>query len=136
MTARPTTRKPRIHMIDTQADALTTLALSKEDQLPEVCEMLLEEIGRATVHKAGKFPSDAVAMGSAVTYLDEASGTERNVTLVFPRDADISAGRVSILTHIGAGLIGMKVGQAISWPDRDGKKRTLSIVSVQQPQLA
>lgn len=133
MTTRPSVRKPRIHMIDTQADALTTLALAKEDDLPEVSEMLLDEIGRATVHTAAKFPVDAVAMGSTVTYRDEATGNERTVSLVYPKDADINAGRISILTPIGAGLIGMQVGQSITWPDRDGKKRNLKIIDVQQP---
>lgn len=133
MTTRPSVRKPRVHMIDTQADALTTLALAKEDDLPEICEMLLDEINRASIHTAKKFPADAVAMGSQVTYVDETSGAERSVTLVFPRDADISAGRVSILTPIGAGLIGMTKGASINWPDRDGKKRALTIVEVTQP---
>lgn len=135
MTTRPSARRPRIHMIDTQADALTTLALAKEDDLPEVCEMLLEEIARATIHKAHKFPADAVAMGSLVTFVDEASGAERTVSLVYPRDADISAGRISILTPVGAGLIGLQQGQSINWPDRDGKKRSLSIVSVRQGEI-
>ncbi|HET6536812.1 MAG TPA: nucleoside diphosphate kinase regulator [Sphingopyxis sp.] len=132
MTTRSTSRRPRIHMIDTQADALTTLALSREDDLPDVCEMLLDEIGRATVYTAKKFPADVVAMGSEVTFVDETNGTERTVSLVYPRDADISAGRISILTPIGAGLIGLQQGQAINWPDRDGKKRSLSIVRVAQ----
>lgn len=132
MTTRPSARKPRVHMIDTQADALTTLALAKENDLPEICEMLLDEINRASVHTAKKFPTDAVAMGSLVTYVDETTGAERSVTLVFPRDADISAGRVSILTPIGAGLIGMSKGASINWPDRDGKKRALTIIDVRQ----
>lgn len=136
MTTRTSARRPRIHMIDTQADTLTTLALSKEDDLPEVCEMLLDEIGRASLHPAKKFPADAVAMGSIVTFVDAATGAERTVSLVYPGDADISAGRISILTPIGAGLIGMQQGQSIQWPDRDGKKRALSIVKVDQPQLA
>jgi regulator of nucleoside diphosphate kinase len=52
----------------------------------------------------------------------QASGADRTVELVYPRDADISAGRVSILTPVGAGVIGLRTGQSILWPDRDGPR--------------
>ncbi|MDZ3831381.1 MAG: nucleoside diphosphate kinase regulator [Sphingopyxis sp.] len=132
MTTQLAARRPRIHMIDTEADALTSLALSKEEQLPQVSELLLGEIERATVHSAAKFPGDIVAMGSTVTFIDEANGAERTVRLVYPGEADIANGRISILTPIGAGLIGLRKGQSIPWPDRDGHKRNLTIVEVEQ----
>ena len=62
----------------------------------------------------------------------QASGADRTVELVYPRDADISAGRMSILTPVGAGVIGLRTGQSILWPDRDGRERKLTIVKVQQ----
>lgn len=62
----------------------------------------------------------------------QASGADRKVELVYPRDADISAGRVSILTPVGAGVIGLRTGQSILWPDRDGRERKLTIVKVLQ----
>jgi len=78
-------------------------------------------------------PPDVVTMGSTVTFLDEESGAERTVRLVYPAQADISAGRVSVLTPIGAGLIGLSVGQSIDWPDRGGIEHRLTIVAVEQP---
>ena len=62
----------------------------------------------------------------------QASGADRTVELVYPRDADISAGRVSILTPVGADVIGLRTGQSILWPDRDGRERKLTIVKVLQ----
>src|SRR3546814_1242385 len=59
-------------------------------------------------------------MGSSVTFIDEKSRAERTVRLVYPAEADIAAGRMSILTPVGAGLIGLSVGQSINWPDRGG----------------
>jgi regulator of nucleoside diphosphate kinase len=53
------------------------------------------------------------------------------VKLVYPQDADIEAGRISILTPIGAGLIGLAQGDSIVWPDRDGQERILRIVRVE-----
>ncbi|WP_033073319.1 nucleoside diphosphate kinase regulator [Sphingopyxis sp. MWB1] len=132
MTTRLAARRPRIHMIDTEADALTSLALGHEDRLPQVSELLLGEIDRAIIHTVDKFPDDVVAMGSTVTFIDEASGATRTVQLVYPREADIANGRISILTPIGAGLIGLRKGHSIPWPDRDGHKRNLTIVEVAQ----
>ena len=93
---------------------------------------LLDEISRATVHDAASLPPDVVTMHSTVEFIDEASGADRTVELVFPRDADIAAGRVSILTPVGAGLIGLRAGQSILWPDRDGRERKLTIVNVRK----
>src|SRR3546814_13286656 len=57
----------------------------------------------------------------------------RTVRLVYPAEADIAEGRMSILTPVGAGLIGLSVGQSINWPDRGGIEHRLTIVAVEQP---
>ncbi len=132
MTRSKATKRPPIHMIETEADALTDLAIGVEDRLPQVSELLLEEIGRATTYKAGKIPRDVVTMHAQVEFIDEANGNRRVVELVYPRQADIAAGRISILTPIGAGLIGLREGQSIVWPDREGHERKLTIVKVTQ----
>ena len=112
--------RPHIHMIDSEADTLTELTL-------------LKQIDRATICRRSDIPSDVVTMGSDVTFVDAKSGAERTVRLVYPGDADISTGRISILTPIGAGLIGLSVGQSINWPDRSGDDHMLTIVAVRQP---
>ncbi|TXG81781.1 MAG: nucleoside diphosphate kinase regulator [Sphingomonadales bacterium] len=132
MTAHKAARRPPIHMIDTEADALANLALGAEAQMPKVSQQLLDEIARANIQRADRIAPDVVTMHSTVEFIDEASGTDRTIELVYPRDADISAGRVSILTPVGAGLIGLRTGQSILWPDRDGRERKLTIVKVLQ----
>lgn len=129
-------RRPAIQMIDTEADALTQLAISAEDRFPEVSEMLLDEIGRANIVKAGRIGPDVVTMMSNVEFVDEESGAARAVQLVYPADADISAGRISILTLIGTALIGLREGQVINWPDRSGKHRKLRIRAVKRIESA
>lgn len=127
---RQAAARPPIHMIASEADELGYLALGVSDRLPQVSKLLLDEIDRAKLHDAATIPDDVVTMMSTVTFVDEGSGTCRSVQLAYPRDADISAGRISILTPIGAGLIGLRAGQSILWPDRDGHQRRLAIVSV------
>jgi len=134
MTSKKATNRPPIHMIDSEADALANLALSIDESMPQVSELLLNEIDRANIHTAARIPADVVTMYSSVEFSDEANGTRRTVELVYPKEADISAGRISILTPIGAGLIGLREGQSILWPGRDGHRRQLTIVKVTQAQ--
>ena len=125
-------RRPAIHMIDSEAEALAEIAVAIEERHPQVSALLLEEIERATLHKARRIPADVVTMRSHVDFLDEASGTARSVQLVYPKDADIDAGRISILSLVGAGLIGLREGQSILWPGRDGLRRMLTITAVRR----
>jgi regulator of nucleoside diphosphate kinase len=71
-------------------------------------------------------------MHATVRFIDEASGKDYSYQLAYPGEADISAGRISILTPVGAGLIGLREGQSILWPDREGHERELKIVAVSQ----
>src|SRR3546814_16616112 len=111
--------RPPLHLIDSEADRLADLALRVEHSQPAVASMLLAEIDRAEIHTAETLPANTVAMNSHVTFVDEGSGSRREVQLVYPETADIANGRISILTPVGAGLIGLSVGQTITWPDSD-----------------
>lgn len=135
-TSRSAASRPQIHMIDQEADKLSDLALGIEHRFPQVSELLIRETSRAKLHSASKIPADVVTMGSSVEFLDEGTGASRTVQLVYPPEADISAGRISILTPVGAGLIGLREGQSILWPDREGQERRLTIIKVNQLQPA
>jgi len=110
---------------------LTMLAEAASDRMPDVAEVLLQELDRARVVKDGSAPADRVRMGSTVTYRSDSG--ERTVRLVYPGEADIEAGRISILTPIGAALIGLSPGQSIKWTARDGVAHQLTIVDVKPP---
>lgn len=125
-------KRPPLHLLESEADALSDLAWGARDRFPTISIMLLDEIGRARLYMPFTLPDDVVAMSSNVEYVDEGSGARRSITLVYPNHADAALGRVSILTPVGAGLIGVKAGHSILWPDRDGRERRLTVVSVQQ----
>lgn len=133
MTKKNAAAQPPIQMIDSEADALADLAMAAAERAPQVSRLLLGEIERAAVHDRAAIPADVVTMGATVEFIDEASGADRTIQLVYPKHADIAAGRVSILTPVGAGLIGLRKGQSILWPDRSGHERRLTIVKVSQP---
>lgn len=129
---RKSQARPPIQIRETDAERISNLAIEAEDRLPQVAELLHAEINRAKVVQDSRLPGDVVAMQSTVRFVDEASGVERTLQLVYPQDADIKAGRISILSLVGAGLLGLRPGQSISWPDRAGKQRTLRIIDVAQ----
>ena len=106
---------------------------SAEPRMPAVSALLLEEIDRADLYGVDDLPVDVVSLGAEVDYLDEGSGQRRSVTIVLPAHADIEAGRISILTPAGAGLIGLAAGQSIDWPDVAGRPHRLKILAVRRP---
>jgi regulator of nucleoside diphosphate kinase len=113
-----------------------------ENILPTVPESdnilkLEEELARAVVVPSDQIPADVVTMNSRVRFFDESDGREMTVTLVYPSQADASAGKVSVLAPVGSALLGLSVGQSIEWPLPDGRKKILSIKEVlYQPEAA
>jgi regulator of nucleoside diphosphate kinase len=126
-------KKPRIFVSDTDLPRLTRLADAIADRSPEIADELLGELERAKVVKASSLPDDVVRMGSTVTYLPD-DGQPMTIVLVFPADADIAAGRVSILTPIGTALLGLSPGQSMEWAARDGRRHALTVEAVRNDQ--
>src|SRR3546814_14565858 len=119
-------------MIDTEADTLADLAIGVRDRLPQVSELLLEEISRATIHHAGKIPHNVITMNAEVEFVDEASEATRIVQVVYPRQADSATNHIPILTPVVAGLIGLREGQSIPCSEREGDERRLHICKARQ----
>ena len=71
-----------------------------------------------------------VRMGSQVRYCDDKTGEVRDVVLVYPHEADITLKRVSVLTPVGAALIGLSVGQAIEFQTAGHNKLSLRVLGV------
>jgi regulator of nucleoside diphosphate kinase len=121
-------RLPAIVVEAAHADRLADLAEATAGRAPEVAAFLLGELDRARI--VTRLPADVVTIGSWVTYTDRASGESRTVQLVYPDRADIAAGRISVLTPIGAALLGLSVGQAMGWRTRTGVPRDLIVTAV------
>jgi len=124
------TRLPTIALSARDADRLRHLAEVAADRYPETAEFLAREIERAEIRSADQSMRDIVAMQSEVTFRDAIGGQSRTVTLVYPEDADVGANKISVLTPIGAALIGMSVGKSIEFQTPAGGWRSLTIVKV------
>jgi regulator of nucleoside diphosphate kinase len=123
---------PKIIVSESDHQRLTDLAMAVQDRMPEVADELLAEMDRAEIASPEKIPGNVVRMGSTLRFRSD-DGQEREVTLVFPGEADIAQGKISILTPVGAALIGLSEGQSIMWATRDGEKRRLTVLSVAAP---
>ncbi|MEO8848593.1 MAG: nucleoside diphosphate kinase regulator [Casimicrobiaceae bacterium] len=96
---------------------------------------LAAELMNAVVVDSGRVPPDVVTMNSRVRFEDENTGTIRDVTIVFPDQADATRGNVSILATIGTALLGLSVGQRIRWPFPDGSTHSLRVLAlIYQPE--
>lgn len=122
-------RKPVIMIGRTEHEKLTRLAEGLVLRNPKVADGLLEELERARIVSDNKVRNDVVRMGSTLRYVTN-TGEERTVVLVYPGDADITTGKISILTPIGTALIGLSPGQTIEWEARDGRAHRLTVESV------
>ena len=93
---------------------------------------LAAELERALILEAGRVPRDVITMHSHATVLDLTSGERRELTLVFPWQANVSAGRISVLAPLGTALLGYRVGDEVEWAMPGGLRR-LRIEKVSQP---
>ena len=123
-------KKPAISISRTDHDRLSKLAGSHSGSNADVANELLRELDRARiVSDAGISSRKAVRMGSRLRYATDA-GQEREIVLTYPGQADIEAGRVSILTPIGVALIGLSSGQSIDWIAPNGRVNSLYVIEV------
>jgi regulator of nucleoside diphosphate kinase len=97
-----------------------------------LARLLRQEAARARVLPSDEMPADVVNFSSEVTYRDEATGRSHTVTLVLPPDADVRAGRISVLTPVGTALIGQAQGATVDCEFPVGTMRRLTVLRVDQ----
>lgn len=127
------TRLPKIHLDKTLVGRLEALAASVMRRSPEVGERLIDEIARAKLVAPNKMRDDVVTIGSVVTYRDLDMAREHTVSVVYPENANIEEGRISVLTPVGVALLGLSPGATISWVTRDDETRQLEVLEVRPP---
>lgn len=104
--------------------------------LPGIAALRVE-LDRAEIVDPEKVPPGVITMNSTARFVDEETGDEHEMTLVYPAEADGSAGKVSILAPVGSALLGLSVGQTIEWPLPSGRTARLRVLEVTyQPEAA
>jgi regulator of nucleoside diphosphate kinase len=108
---------------------LQGLALNEASD--EVASPLLRKLAGAKLVNRFRMPLDVVSLNCIVEFtLDGGNKTHRR--LVHPRAAQ-TPGDLSVLSALGAGLIGLRAGQSTHCPDELGVVRRLQVLSVEYP---
>ena len=92
--------------------------------------LLLREIERISddVASAG---SPFARLGSAVTYKDLGTKRIHRVRLTDSRAGKSHTGAVSVLSVLGAALIGLREGAIFRWMEPDGRFRAVKVLAVE-----
>lgn len=122
---------PKIIVGEQDYEKLTSLANAATGATTDVGEQLLNELERAYVLPQNKLSDDVVRMGSYVSFITS-DGLDRSFQLVYPKDSDVELGKISVMTPIGAALIGLSGGQTIPWRTRDNRELSLTVRVVSQ----
>jgi len=130
----PSVTRPRLIIDERAYPRLMALAERARAQVPDLADRLIEEIERADLRAPTDMPDNVVTLGSEVTYRH--GERTQSVRIVAPEDADIESRRISVLTPVGAALLGLTVGQQISWEMPDKRAAVLEVLAVRQPHEA
>ena len=94
------------------------------------------ELERAEVVNPIDIPKDVVTMRSTVRLKDLDNGKEMVYSLVFPNEADIDEGKISVLAPVGTAMIGYRVGDLIEWEVPSGLRRLKVAEIIYQPEAS
>jgi regulator of nucleoside diphosphate kinase len=116
----------------TQTDyvRLTRLLAQQGASLAGV-EAMQEMLDTSDVVGAPSVPPTVVTMYSQVLLEDALQpGAPYKLTLCYPDDAEPAAGFISVLSPVGAALLGLRVGETARWrtPGGEGAARILSVL--------
>lgn len=97
---------------------------------------LSERLDGAEIVPSRQVPPDVVTMYARLQFAD-AEGRRRALVVCYPDDAEPEAGFVSVLSPLGAALIGCRAGDEVAWLTPDGRCHTGRIDAVDfQPEAS
>ena len=91
---------------------------------------LARELARSRVVEEGAIPAGIVTMRSRIAFRDERIGGRDVVTLAYPGERTLYEDAISVLTPVGAALLGRSVGQSVCGAAPDGGPRTITVLAV------
>ena len=97
---------------------------------------LAMEVDRAILVEPKDIPSDVITMNSRVELHDLENDEKLEYTLVFPEDADLKKGFISVLAPIGTAMLGYRVGDEFEWQTPGGPCRMRVESILYQPEAS
>jgi len=100
------------------------------DSLPDDPAPLADALDQSQLVRPQEVAADVVTMNTRLRVRDTDSAAEQVYTLCYPSDAEPSEGFVSVLSPLGAALLGARVGEQVSFMRPDGKPVRLEPVEI------
>jgi regulator of nucleoside diphosphate kinase len=111
-------------------DARALAAILGDIPADQASALLAEAFNGADVVVPPSLPPNVVGIYTCVEYIEIESGVRRGITLVPPAEADIAAGRISLLSPVGRALLGRSVGAVSEVYLPEGRTLMLKIEAV------
>src|SRR4051812_34879852 len=138
MIAQRTTSKEELLITEADFDRLKHLVESPRYRVSHA--MLLPTLRggleRCRVVEPASVPGGVVTMHSEIRVRDLQTGESETYALVFPDDADINTGRLSVLAPLGTALLGARVGDVVEFEAPGGRRRLKVQEVLYQPEAA
>jgi regulator of nucleoside diphosphate kinase len=137
LAAGATPERPLVWITTEDFRALRLLAHQHRRGNPAVCDFLLGELNRAIICAPDWIPDNVVTMNSRVAFRASDARSSETRMLVFPDRYDPAGQALSVLTPLGAALLGLAAGSGIEFRDRQGETSSVQVDRViYQPEAA
>lgn len=103
---------------------------------PAALTILKGELERRQVVAAQRVPKGVVTMHTVVQVTDLEDDESETYTLVYPEEASINEGKLSVLAPMGTALLGARAGQVVKFNAPGGTRRLKVARIVYQPEAA
>jgi len=130
---------PTIYITEPDREKLKDLirkAYYTEYRGSDYLKSLAGEIDKAKVVDPHKIPPDVITLNSTAQLIDLETNDEMTYTLVFPDDADVAQGKISILAPIGTAMLGYRVGDIFEWETPGGIRKIKVLKILFQPEAS
>jgi len=117
-------------------DELIAVAREFGEHARDDLDDLAAEMARAKIIEPKKVPAYVVTMNSKVVLHDLDTSEKETYVLVFPTEADVDSGAISVLAPIGTAILGYREGSVVEWPVPSGKRRIRIERILYQPEAA
>ncbi len=87
-------------------------------------------MGAAQLVPSREIAPDIVTMYSQVELVFADAGHRQKLTLCYPRDAEPALGFVSVLSPLGAALLGLRVGEVAHWHSPQGETLCAEVAAI------
>jgi regulator of nucleoside diphosphate kinase len=121
---------PTVIVSETDREALYAVATSalKNSRIAPAASNVLREIYRAEIVPDDQLPRNVVAVNSCVDVRDNVAGANRRIVLVLPGETNSKPNAVSVLSPLGAALIGLSEGSSVEWCTASGDRRNITVL--------